>query len=187
MNEHLHAFMTKRLQVHFVASTLRVIDCERGLLHSGSLDHVFESFEFSCMYWAWIFYTSLFLIRHFVWYRHGQQTRIRASKNVFSQSAANAAHSSRLSDWSEYVYTAQSGCGFVFMSRADTAAAPLLHLYHLCRLSLALSVRSQHASMLPWHHSNAKRDQASPSLHPGRRTLSTSRLVSYSLRSFPIL
>lgn len=78
--------------------------------------------------------------------------------------------SRRLSDFYEYVYTAQSGGGFVFISLGDTSAAAPLHLFHLRRLRLALQVRSHHASMLPRHQSAAKRAQALPLLRPGFST-----------------
>ena len=78
--------------------------------------------------------------------------------------------STRLFDFYEYMYTAQSCCGFVFISLGDTSAAAPLHLFHLRRLRLALQVRSHHASMLAQRQSNAKRDHALPSLHPSFST-----------------
>lgn len=72
----------------------------------------------------------------------------------------------RLPDFYEYMYTAQSGGGFVFISPGDTSAVAPLHLFHLRRLRLALQVRSHHASMLPRHLSGAERAQALPLLHP---------------------
>lgn len=77
---------------------------------------------------------------------------------VRRQPAGVAGHSTlsrRLSDFYEYMYTAQSGGGFVFISLGDTSAAAPLHLFHLRRLRLALQVRSHHASMLPRHHTTA--------------------------------
>lgn len=88
---------------------------------------------------------------------------------VCRQPAGNAGHSTlsrRLSDFYEYMYTAESGGGFVFISLGDTSAAAPLHLFHLRRLRLALQVRSHHASMLPRHHSAAERAQALPLLRP---------------------
>lgn len=78
--------------------------------------------------------------------------------------------SRRLPDFYEYMYTAQSIGGFVFISPGDMSAAALLHLFHLRRLRLALQVRSHHASMLPRHQSAAKRAQALPLLHPSLST-----------------
>lgn len=75
---------------------------------------------------------------------------------VRCQPAGNTGHSTlsrRLPEFYEYMYTAQSGGGFVFISLGDTSAAAPLHLFHLRRLRLALQVRSHHASMLPRHHS----------------------------------
>lgn len=88
---------------------------------------------------------------------------------VRRQPAGVAGHSTlsrRLSDFYEYMYTAQSGGGFVFISLGDTSAAAPLHLFHLRRLRLALQVRSHHASMLPRHHSAAERAQALLLPHP---------------------
>lgn len=92
---------------------------------------------------------------------------------VRCQPAGNTGHSTlsrRLPDFYEYMYTAQSGGGFVFISLGDTSAAAPLHLFHLRRLRLALQVRSHHASMLPRHHSAAEHARALPLLRPSFST-----------------
>lgn len=93
--------------------------------------------------------------------------------------------SRRLPDFYEYMYTAQSGGGFVFISPGDTSAAAPLHLFHLRRLRLALQVRSHHASMLPRHQSAAKRAQALPLLHPSLSTGNFHQFPVFSSSSFP--
>lgn len=82
------------------------------------------------------------------------------------QSTGHSALLRCLSDFYEYVYTAQSSWGFVFISLGDTSTADPLHLFHLRRLRLALHVRSHHASMLPRHHIAAERAQALQFLYP---------------------
>lgn len=104
------------------------------------------------------------------------------------QPDGNAEHSTllrRLSDFYEYMYTAQSGGGFVFISLGDTSAAAPLHLFHLRRLRLALQVRSHHASMLPRHQSAAKRAQALPLLHPSFSTENLHQFPVFASSPFP--
>ncbi len=66
----------------------------------------------------------------------------------------------RHTDCYEYMYTAEPASGFVFIKLFDTSAAEPLHLFHLRRLRLALLVRSQHESLLPWHRSSAEHGRA---------------------------
>lgn len=104
------------------------------------------------------------------------------------QPDGNAEHSTLLrclSDFYEYMYTAQSGGGFVFISLGDTSAAAPLHLFHLRRLRLALQVRSHHASMLPRHQSAAKRAQALPLLHPSFSTENLHQFPVFASSPFP--
>ena len=118
---------------------------------------------------------------------HAATTTVSWDVFVASQ-PANAGHSSlsrRLSDFYEYMYTAQSGGGFVFISLGDTSAAAPLHLFHLRRLRLALQVRSHHASMLPRHHGAAERAQALPLLHPSFSTGNFHQFLVFCVFLFP--
>lgn len=92
---------------------------------------------------------------------------------------------SRLSDFYEYMYTAQSGGGFVFISLGDTSTAAPLHLFHLRRLRLALQVRSHHASMLPRHQSAAKHVQTLSLLHSSFSAGNFHQFPVFASSSFP--
>lgn len=90
-----------------------------------------------------------------------------------------ALYSVEMSDFYEYMYTAQNSGGFVFISLGDTFAVDPLHLFHLRRLRLALQVRSHHASMLPRHQSTAERAQASSFLFSSFSTANFHQLLVF--------
>lgn len=90
-----------------------------------------------------------------------------------------------VSDFYEYMYTAQNSGGFVFISLGDTFAVDPLHLFHLRRLRLALQVRSHHASMLPRHQSTAERAQASSFLFSSFSTANFHQLLVFCIFLLP--
>lgn len=104
---------------------------------------------------------------HFQWHRkHYTKARLGARMYLSPARWQYWAFHFKTSLWLLWIHVHSLERQWICLYKSgDTSAAAPLHSFHLRRLRLALQVRSHHASMLPWHHSAAKRDQTLPLLH----------------------